>query len=265
MSLLEALGIAGAGLWAGMINVVVGSGSLVTFPVLIFFGYPPVAANISNGVGLVAGGLAGSWGYRRELRDSAYYAKRMIGLTVIGALAGALLLLVLPEEAFEMIVPALIALALVLVVAGPRLNAWVRDRAARKAEATGRALDTDRVGVGGWIALIIGTLFAGMYGGYFGAAQGVLLFGIMSLIIPLGAQRLNGLKNLLVTAANLVSAAVFIVMATDQVNWAVVGLIALGSFLGGLLGAKIGRRLPPWALRATIVVVGVIALAVLLW
>lgn len=265
MSLLEALGIAAAGLWAGMINVVVGSGSLVTFPVLIFFGHPPVAANVSNGVGLVAGGLAGSWGYRRELRASAYYAKRMIGLTVVGAVAGALLLLVLPETAFEAIVPALILLALLLVVFGPRLNRWSRERGERRAAATGTAVAADRIGRGGWLALIGGTLFAGVYGGYFGAAQGVLLFGIMSVIIPLDAQRLNGLKNLLVTAANLVAAVVFLIVAPDQVNWAVVGLIAAGSLIGGLIGAKIGRRLPPVALRAIIVVVGLIALAVLLW
>lgn len=277
MSLLEAFGIAAAGLWAGMINVVVGSGSLVTFPALIFFGYPPVTANVSNGIGLVGGGLAGSWGYRRELRASAYLATRLIGISVAGAVIGALLLLVLPEQAFEAIVPALIVLALVLVVFGPRLNQWVRLRADLRAAATGTgtAPPTDPastsqipprlLGTGGWIALIAGVLAAAIYGGYFGAAQGVLLFGILSLVLPLDAQRLNGLKNLLVTAANLVAAVVFIIVAPEHVNWAVVGLIAGGSVLGGLVGAKVGRRLPAWALRTVIVVIGAVALVVLLW
>lgn len=287
MTLLEAVGITAAALWAGMINVVVGSGSLVTFPTLIFFGYPPVVANVSNGIGLVAGGLAGSWGYRRELRATAYFAVRLIGVSVVGAVVGALLLLVLPPEAFEAIVPVLILVALVLVVLGPRFNRWLRRRNDRRAAAAladhpapprhpqaagdtapglaDPALGDPALGRWAWLALIGGVLFAAVYGGYFGAAQGVLLFGIVSLILPMDAQRLNGLKNLLVTVANLVAAIVFIIVSPDQVDWAVVGLIATGSLIGGLVGARIGRRLSPVMLRSVIVVVGLVALVVLLW
>lgn len=255
MSLLEAGAIALAAVLAGMINVIVGSGTLVTFPTLLFFGYPPVAANISNSLGLVAGGLSGAWGYRRELRSTGRLALQLVPVSLVGAIIGALLLLVLPESAFETIVPVLIALALVLVVFGPRLNRWARRH---QPEGAVERLSTAR-----WVALVCGVLFAGMYGGYFGAAQGVLLIGLLSVLLPMDIQRLNGLKNLLVTVANLVAAVVFLLVAPEYINWAIVALIAGGSLVGGLVGARVGRAMPPWLLRAVIVVVGTVAIAVL--
>lgn len=262
MSLLEIAAITGAGVIAGMINVVVGSGTLVTFPTLLFFGYPPVAANISNSLGLVAGGLSGVWGYRRELATVREYVLRLVGFTFVGAIAGALLLLVLPEAAFEAVVPVLIVLALVLVVAGPRLNRWLSG--AQVATTPGENAVSLRPTPGRWAAMMVGTLLAGVYGGYFGAAQGVLLIGLLSVLAPLGLQQLNGLKNLLVTVANLVAAAAFLIVATDQVLWWVVLMIAAGSLVGGAIGAKIGRSLPPALLRTVIVVVGLVAIVVLL-
>lgn len=252
MNLTEAIAIAIAGLAAGTINTVVGSGTLVTFPTLLFFGHPPVSANISNSLGLVAGGVSGAWGYRRELRTVGPLVARLAPVSLIGAIIGALLLLVLPESAFETIVPALIALALVLVVAGPRLSRWAAHR------------HVDRITRGRWAALILGVVFAGMYGGYFGAAQGVLLIGIMSVLLPLGIQQVNGIKNVLGMVVNFVAAMVFLVVEPGQINWAVVGLIAAGSVCGGVLGAKVGRAMPPWLLRAVIVVIGVVAIVVLL-
>ena len=253
MTLLEACAIVLAGLAAGTINTIVGSGTLVTFPTLLFFGHPPVSANISNSLGLVAGGMSGAWGYRHELRHLGGIVVRLAPVSFAGSVIGALLLLVLPESAFEAIVPALIALALVLVVAGPRLNRWAAGRSA------------DRLSVGRWVALVLGILLAGMYGGYFGAAQGVLLIGVLSLLLPLGLQQVNGVKNVLGMIVNLVAAVVFLVVDPGRINWAVVGLIAVGSLAGGFIGARVGRAMPAWLLRAVIVVIGVVAIVVLLW
>lgn len=252
MTWFEVAAILMAGVWAGTINTVVGSGTLVTFPTLLFFGYPPVSANISNSLGLVAGGLSGTWGYRREIEPLRHLLLKLAPASLLGAIIGALLLLVLPESAFEAIVPALIVLALVLVIFGPRLNVWASRHHAT--EITGPR----------FVVLILGILFAGMYGGYFGAAQGVLLIGLMSVLLPNTLQELNGAKNLLGLIVNFTAAMVFLVVDPAQVNWVIVGLIAIGAFIGGLLGARIGRAMPPWLLRATIVVIGVVAIVVLL-
>lgn len=252
MSPLEIAAIILAGMWAGAINTVVGSGTLVTFPTLLFFGYPPVSANISNSLGLVAGGLSGAWGYRREIKPLRSLLIKLVPASLMGSILGALLLLVLPESAFEAIVPILIALALVLVVMGPRINAWAARH--RAEQITGGRL----------VVLLAGVLFAGMYGGYFGAAQGVLLIGIMSVLLPNGLQEINGAKNVLGLVVNFTAAMVFLIIDPAQVNWAIVGLIAIGSLFGGLIGARIGRRMSPWLLRATIVIIGIVAIVVLL-
>lgn len=252
MSPLEIGGILLAGVWAGMINTIVGSGTLVTFPTLLFFGYPAVSANISNSLGLVAGGLSGAWGYRREVRPHLDLVKRMAPASLVGAIIGALLLLVLPESAFEAIVPVLIALALLLVVLGPRLSRWAASQHA------------DTLTTGRLVALIAGVLIAGVYGGYFGAAQGILLIGLMSVLLPVHIQAMNGIKNLLGVIVNFTAAMVFVVVDPAQVNWTVVLLIAVGSFIGGFIGARVGRKMPAWLLRATIVVIGVVAIVVLL-
>lgn len=259
MTLLEAVGIALAGLAAGTINTIVGSGTLITFPTLLLLGYAPVTANVSNTMGLVAGGVSGAWGYRAELAGLRSMLLRLLPTSLLGGIVGAVLLLVLPESAFEAIVPALIALALVLVVVGPRLNRW----AAGRRGATSQPV-SDSLSAGRWIALVIGVFGAGVYGGYFGAAQGVLLVGIMGALLPLTLQQINGVKNVLALVVNLIAAVIFLVVAPDQINWAVAGLIAAGSTVGGVLGAKIGRRMPPWLLRSVIVLIGSIAIAVLL-
>ena len=252
MSVLEVAAIILAGLAAGTINTIVGSGTLVTFPTLLLFGYPPVTANVSNSLGLVPGGLTGTWGYRHELRSLGPMLRRLGPASLLGSVVGALLLLWLPPAAFEAIVPALILLALLLVVLGPRLQRW----AARQ--------HADRITPGRWVALLLGILLAGVYGGYFGAAQGVLLLGIMSILLPLGLQQINGIKNVLATIANLVAALVFLVVAPELVDWVVVLLISIGSLLGGVVGARVGRRMPPALLRAVIVVIGSVAIVNLL-
>lgn len=252
MSFWSATAIALSGTGAGMINTIVGSGTLITFPTLLFFGVTPVAANVSNTVGLVAGGITGAWGYRDELIGQAPALRRLMPLSFVGAIVGATLLLVLPPSAFNAIVPALIGLALVLVVIGPRIQAWAaRDRHEQPA----------------WHgpAMGVGILVAGMYGGYFGAAQGVLLMGLFSALSAEPLQRLNGYKNVLALIVNFVAALLFVVFARHHVDWLVVALIASGSFVGGIIGARVGRRIPPGALRALIVVIGVVAIVKLIW
>ncbi|MGC5585695.1 sulfite exporter TauE/SafE family protein [Ornithinimicrobium sp. W1665] len=252
MSVWEVVAIILAGLAAGTINTIVGSGTLVTFPTLLFFGYPPVSANISNSLGLVPGGITGAWGYRHELRTLGPMLRRLAPASLLGSILGALLLLVLPAAAFEAIVPVLIFLALVLVVLGPRLSAWaVRHHA-------------DRITPGRWVVLLLGILVAGMYGGYFGAAQGVLLLGIMSILLPLGLQQINGIKNVLGMIVNFVAAVVFLIVAPGIVNWTIVLLISIGSLVGGVVGARVGRSMPPALLRAVIVVIGSVAIVNLL-
>ena len=252
--MIEAIAIFAAGVWAGGINVIVGSGSLVTFPTLLLFGYPPLTANVSNNLGMVAGGFSGIYGYRRELSPNKPILVRLAPASIAGALVGALLLLVLPAESFKAIVPALIALGLVMVVIGPRVQRATA--AARHEEGSETMLSR--------ILLTVGIFFLGVYGGYFGAAQGILLVGLMGMILSDGIQRLTAIKNVLATLVNLMAALTFIAVATHRIDWSVVALISCGTFLGGYLGAQFGRRLPPSVLRAFILVIGSLALVKLL-
>lgn len=253
MTPLEAAAILLAGVGAGTINTVVGSGTLVTFPTLLAFGVPPVTANVSNTIGLVPGSLSGAYGYRRELAGQRARVVRLASASLLGGLAGGLLLLVLPEGAFAAIVPALILLGLVLVVLQPRISAWVARRHDEVSER--RALHGARWV---WPAVVL----TGVYGGYFGAAQGVLLMAVMGIGIAESLQRLNAVKNVLAALVNAVAGLLFALVA--EVDWTVVLLIGLGSVVGGQIGATVGRRLSGPALRAVIVVVGSVALVVFL-
>jgi hypothetical protein len=238
-----------AGVAAGTINTVVGSGTLITFPVLLGIGLPPVTANVSNTVGLFPGSFVGAYGYRAELTGQRERAIRLGTASILGGAIGAVLLLILPADAFKAIVPVLIVLALVLVIFGPRL--------------TRRLADTQHQASKRVTPLLWGvTLVTGVYGGYFGAAQGVLLMGFMGVLLAESIQRQNALKNVLAGLVNLVAAIVFV--ASAHVDWAAAGLIAGGSIIGGLIGARVGRRLPPHVLRGVIVVVGIAAIVKLL-
>lgn len=254
MSLTHAILILLAGVGAGAINAIVGSGTLITFPTLVAMGYPPVTATMSNAVGLVAGSVSGTWGYRRELRGQWNRLRWQIPASVLGAVVGAWLLLHLPDTVFSQVVPVLLIAALVLVVIGPRIQTWARQRA----EKSGRS--ADEVSTRRMAALVASTFAIGVYGGYFTAAQGIMLVGAMGVLLPDSVQRTNAAKNLLALLVNFVAALAYTLVAFDRVNWPVAGLIAGGSLIGGWLGAHYGRRLSPNALRATIVVVGLIGL-----
>ena len=243
-----------AGVGAGAINAVVGSGTLITFPTLVALGYPPVTATMSNAVGLVAGGISGTWGYRRELSGQWDRLRWQIPASLLGAGFGAWLLLHLPEKVFVAVVPVLLIGALILVVVGPRIQAWARKRA----DAAGRSAEL--VSPGRMAAVVAATFVVGVYGGYFTAAQGILLIGLMGALLPESMQRMNAAKNLLSLLVNIVAAAAYTLVAFDRISWLAAGLIAVGSLVGGFLGARYGRRLSPGALRIFIVVMGLIGL-----
>lgn len=251
MSPVEAAVIVLAGVAAGAINTVVGSGTLITFPTLLAFGVPPVTANVSNTIGLVPGSAVGAVGYRRELSGQRSRVLHLASASLIGGLLGGVLLLLAPG-AFAQVVPALIGLGVVLVITGPRISRWV----ARRHAATGGLPERGAWWV--WPAMFA----SGIYGGYFGAAQGVLMMAIMGIGINETLQRLNGVKNVLGALVNGVSGLLFAIVA--DVDWLIVLLLAVGASLGGLIGASVGRRLPAAVLRGFIVVVGLTTMGVFL-
>ena len=250
----EAVAILGAGVAAGAVNAVVGSGSLITFPTLLAFGFPPVVANVSNNVGLVSGNVSGAVGYRRELAGQRARLSRLGVIAAAGSVAGAAALLSLPSGSFKVIVPALILIACVLVLIQPWLSRRIVERRKRQAEQEGSSA-SDREPTS--LALGAGVFASAAYGGYFGAAQGVLVIGLLGTFLDESMQRVNGAKNVLVAIVNGTAAIVYIIFA--HVAWLAVLLIAVGSTVGGLVGARYGRRLPPLALRIFVVLIGVIS------
>lgn len=238
------LAVAGAGVVAGAVNAIVGSGSLVTFPTLLAVGYPSVVANVSNTVGLVFGSISGAWGYRRELRGQLRRVLTLGAGSAVGALVGGILLLELPDSVFDAVVPLLILLAVALMAFKPAPSA---EHAPARAHTARGAF---------------GTFLTGIYGGYFGAAQGVILLAVLRLAFEDGLQRLNAIKNVLAGIANGVAAVLFI--AAADVAWEAAALVAGGSIAGGFIGSHYGRRLPERWLRRIVIVGGTIVAVILL-
>jgi uncharacterized membrane protein YfcA len=241
--------VAGAGGLAGAVNAIAGGGSLISFPALLACGYSPLTANVTNSLGVVPGTVGGSIGYRREL---AGQGRRMISLgvpIVLGAIAGAVVLLVTPESAFDVVVPFLVAASCLLVLFQPRLARLLASR------SSDREPEHSRI-------LAVSMFLAGVYGGYFGAAISVLLLGLLGLFVADGMQRLNALKGALAGTANLVAAVVFVF--AGPVAWPAAGLLAGGSIVGGRLGAGLARKVPPTPLRICIAVAGLVVAVVLL-
>jgi uncharacterized protein len=249
MSPTDGLAIFAAGLAAGTINTIVGSGSLISFPTLLAVGYSPVVANVTNTVGLVPGSLSGAIGYRRELEGQRPRLAALSAAAMAGGLTGGILLLALPGSVFRSVVPVLILVACALVLAQPRLSQWL---AKRRTEARPH----------GGAGLFGSVYLTGVYGGYFGAAQGVILIALLAIFIDDDLQRLNAAKNVLAALVNGVAAVLFVVAA--HVAWGAAGLLAVGAVIGGQLGAKVGRQLRPELLRGIIVLVGVAAAIILL-
>ncbi|HXW58133.1 MAG TPA: sulfite exporter TauE/SafE family protein [Solirubrobacteraceae bacterium] len=241
----EVISIAAAGMAAGAINTIVGSGTLITFPVLLALGYAPVTANVSNTVGLVPGSASGAIGYRRELAGQRRRALRLGTMSVLGGVTGAVLLLVLPASTFEAIVPVFIALALTLTLLQPRLDRWL----------AGHQVDLEHCA---WALIALLVYLTGVYGGYFGAAQGILLLAILGVSLSQSLQRTNALKNVLAGLVNGVAGVYFALAA--HVDWGPAAIIAATSIVGAQIGARYGRRMSPALLRAVIVIVGVSAI-----
>lgn len=246
MNGLEALAILGAGMAAGTINTIVGSGSLITFPTLLAFGYAPVLANVSNTVGLVPGAVSGAYGYRKELAGQGARVLRFGIVAGIGGLTGGLLLLILPASAFKEIVPVLILLACVLVLTQPTIARRMARRRTKEQRPDGGPL------------LLLALYLTGVYGGYFGAAQGVMMLGVMGLALSDTLQRINAVKNVLAGLINGVAAILFIAVA--HVAWRPALLLGVGSIIGGQIGSRAGRRLPDMGLRIIVVLVGIVAI-----
>lgn len=247
MSGADVLLILAAGLFAGTVNAIVGSGSLLTFPVLLAAGFPPLIANVSNTVGMAFGNVSGVVGYRRELSGQGARIVELGIPALLGALTGALLLLALPESVFHAVVPVLVLLAVALVLVQPRLSMLLEAHRRNRYSA--------------W-ALRAGVYLTAVYGGYFGAAQGVILVGLMGLLLDEDLQRINATKNVLAAITNGTAAIVFALLA--HVNWTVAALLAVSSVAGGQAGAAVGRRLPENVLRGVIVVGGLAAVVKLL-
>lgn len=237
-----------------MINTVVGSGTLITFPTLLALGVPPVVANISNTVGLTPGSLSGALATRGELSGER---RRVLGLgaaSLLGGIVGALLLLWLPSAAFDAIVPILIGIGCVLVILQPIISKRLAIRRAR--------LGADVATIHGPILLWLTVALVGVYGGYFGAAQGVLLIAILGIGLAEPLLKVNAIKNVLALIANAIASVVFVIVS--QVNWPAAVAIAVGSVVGAQVGGRVGRKLPATVYRVIIVVVGVAAIISLL-
>lgn len=241
-----------AGLGAGLLISTIGVASLVSFPVLVAVGLPPVVANASNTVGLVPAGLSGSFGYREELRENPAATLRVVVVCMVGAAGGAWLLLLLPPGVFEVVVPWLILFTCLLVGVQPWLAGWLRRRQGPDAAPREEM---------GPVTTVFATL-TGVYGGYFGAGSGVMMVAVLGLGTDLELRVVNALKTLAILASNVVASAVFLVFA--DLDWAAIGLLAAGSVGGGYVGARVGRRLRPTVFRVLVVLGGVTAAVLLM-
>jgi hypothetical protein len=234
-----------AGIAAGVANAVVGGGTLVAFPALIGFGYVPLVANVSTTTGLVFGNAMSIATWRRELQGQRSRAIRLGSASITGGITGAVLLFALPASAFEAIVPVFVALGVVLVVVQPVVARYLATR--------NRGPSAGNPGWAAWLGLFV----AGLYGGYFGAGQGLVIIAVLGLALSDSLHRLNALRNVLAGATNAVAAIAFIVAA--PIAWGAAVLIASGSIIGGWIGVHIGRRLSSVVYRAVIVIIGIAA------
>ena len=250
--LLRGAAVVGAGFLAGGLNVVVGAGTLASFPILVLLGFPPLTATMANTIGIVPGSLSGVLVYRRELRAHYRVTGLLLPSSSAGGVTGALLLLHLSVDIFAAVIPWLIGIGTLLVLSGPAIKNRI-----------GRVAATDDVDAtpfprrGSKVASVVGAFLLGVYGGYFSAAQGILLVALLGITTTLLMQELNAVKNASVAAVNIIAATVFIFVSPELISWPIVALVALGSILGGLVGGRFARRLPAGLFRGFVVIVGI--------
>lgn len=244
--------LAGAAFVAGAVNAVAGGGSLISFPALLAVGYPALEANVTNTVALCPGYFGGTLGYRRELAGQRARVRALGAISTVGAVLGAILLVVSSATLFEMIVPFLIFLACGLLAMQPRLARLVHH-------------GQEQHGGGSRpVALYASQFLAAAYGAYFGAGVGIMMLAILGIFLRDSLQRLNALKGLLSLLVNVVAAAWFALFA--NVAWLAVAVMALASLAGGQAGVALARRLNDRVLRGMVIVFGVVVgLRLLRW
>jgi uncharacterized protein len=230
-----------AGLGAGIVNGVAGGGSLISFPILLALGYPALTANITNTVGIWPGYIGGAAGFRHEIGDQTDLLRRLTPIAVVGSIAGAILLLTTSSADFKKLAPWLVLGASLLFAVQPLLKRAL----AGSAHAPPR---TRPLLLGG------GLLLASVYGGYFGAGLGVMLLAILGLALPDSIIRTSGLRTALSILVNGVAAAVFIIHG--GLAWKAVGLLAIGSLVGGWIGARVALSISANTLRIVVIAVG---------
>lgn len=252
MSALEIAVLGLVGLAAGAANTIAGGGTFIAYPALIGLGFPPITANVTSAVGLLSGYLGGSVSYRRELRGQGWRVRQIAPTVFVGAVAGAALLLLTPGETFSVIVPYLVLLACLLLMAQPRMKAFVQQSNARNGTD-----QSTRLGP----AVHIGILLAAVYGTYFGAGLGVVLLAIFGVLVLDGLQRLNALRSAVSLFIKVIGVAIF--AFSGQVAWLPVLILAPTAYLGGVFGAVITRRMSERLLRYTVISCGLIVALVL--
>jgi uncharacterized membrane protein YfcA len=242
MTLRDALLVIGGGLVAGIANTIAGGGSLLTFPLLVALGLPPLDANVTNTIGIAPAALGGIIGMQRELRGQGLRLLRLLPFSVVGATAGALLLLTTPARAFDRVVPVLIVVACVVLMLQRRIATTLEGR------RQGRA----------WL-LRAGLLVTAVYGGYFGAAVSVIVLALLTVTVDDTLRRVNALKVPLAGIMNVVSGVAFAFLA--PVHWAYALVLAPSTLMGGRIGAAAARRIPDRPLRYAVIVLGLSAAA----
>jgi hypothetical protein len=250
MDWLEAVGLLAAAFAAGAINAVAGGGSLISFPALLAAGYPSKTANITNTVALWPGYIGGSLGYREELRGQGRRLLQLSLPNIGGALVGAAILLLTPEDAFDVVVPFLILFACLLMAAQDRIGVYTEQHRLDFAERGGMPP-----------AMYVSMFLLGVYGAYFGAALGIMTLAVFTILINDNIQRLNALKGMSSLIINIFAVLVFVF--SGYVEWAPAAVMAVGAIAGGYLGAGVARRLGREWLRITVIAYGLVVSAIL--
>jgi uncharacterized membrane protein YfcA len=246
--------VALAGVLAGAVNTIAGGGTLLVYPALLAFGLPPLSANVTSLVGLTPGYVGGAYAYRSELAVEKRRLRSLIPASVLGAITGAVLLLVTPGETFEAVIPYLVLFSSLILLAQPWLQKRLVPGAGLATPARAEASVTSPL-------TIVSVFLASIYGSYFSAGVGVLLLALLGATIHANFQRINALKNAL--SLVIVAAGVAIYAFSTQVDWLAVLVLLPASALGGVLGGRLARRLNPDVLRYAVCGLGIVLAVVL--